>query len=109
MSRLADEAAYFGAVQNGVDSQQELIESLREQLAASQKREVMLREVLNGCHDEATQAWLDDKRETIERLDAAGFTVSFFPMEQKWLAFKDYVAASAFHDTVQQVAEELLK
>lgn len=32
MSRLADEAAYFGAVQDGVDSQQELVESLRQQL-----------------------------------------------------------------------------
>lgn len=31
-NRLADEAAYFGAVQDGVDSQQELIESLHQQL-----------------------------------------------------------------------------
>lgn len=64
--------------------------------------------IYDRCPDEKTQAWLDDKRKTIKRLDAAGFTVSFFPMEQKWMAFKGYVAASAFHDTVQQVAEELL-
>lgn len=74
MNRLASEAAYFGAVQDGVESQQELIESLRQQLvlkghqydvikasaeflaakcdeyhqklADSQKREVMLRDAL---------------------------------------------------------------
>ncbi|NMD19129.1 MAG: hypothetical protein GYA76_02445 [Verrucomicrobia bacterium] len=34
MSRLADEAAYFGAVADGVESCKEEIESLRQQLAA---------------------------------------------------------------------------
>ena len=33
MSRLADEAAYFGAVADGVESQQEEIAELRQQLA----------------------------------------------------------------------------
>ncbi len=33
MSRLADEAAYFGAVADGVESQQEEIAALRQQLA----------------------------------------------------------------------------
>jgi hypothetical protein len=46
MNRLAIEAAYFGAVQDGVESQQELIESLRQQLADSQKREALLRDAL---------------------------------------------------------------
>ena len=44
MNRLASEAAYFGAVQDGVESQQELIESLRQQLAAEIMRlEIALR------------------------------------------------------------------
>ena len=33
MSRLADEAMYFGAVADGVESQQEEIAALRQQLA----------------------------------------------------------------------------
>ena len=36
MSRIADEAMYFGAVADGVESQQEEIAALRQQLAESE-------------------------------------------------------------------------
>lgn len=57
MSRLAEEAAYFGALQDGVDSQQELVESLRRQVevlqhevdAARQSKERTLR-ILMSIH-----------------------------------------------------------
>ncbi len=45
MSRLADEAMYFGAVADGVESQQEEIAALRQQVT-------LLREALRFMHDE---------------------------------------------------------
>ena len=64
MSRLADEAAYFGAVADGVESQQEEIAALRQQLAEAQaealeqarivgmgaEREIDLRQQLAAFH-----------------------------------------------------------
>jgi len=65
--------------------------------------------IYNGCPDSETQAWLDDKEQAKQKLSDAGFTVSFFPMEQKWMGFKDYRSVSKFHDTIQGVVEELCK
>ncbi len=45
MSRLADEAMYFGAVADGVESQQEEIAELRQQLADSQEECNALRRI----------------------------------------------------------------
>jgi hypothetical protein len=65
--------------------------------------------IYDGCPDEETQAWLDAKEAAKNRLTQAGFTVAYFPMEQKWLGFKDYVPVTKFLDTIDQVAEELCK
>jgi hypothetical protein len=43
MNRLADEAAYFGALQDGVDSQRERITELEQQLAAKDEENTALK------------------------------------------------------------------
>ncbi len=69
MSLLADEAMYFGAVADGVESQQEEIAELRQQLAEAQaevleqarivgmsgEREIALRQQVGLLRDEVTR------------------------------------------------------
>jgi hypothetical protein len=62
----------------------------------------------NGCPDSALLASMLEKQATKDRLTAAGFTVTYFPVEERWMGFKDYKPVSAFHPTVQGVAHELL-
>lgn len=69
MNRLADEAAYFGAVQDGVESQQELIESLRQQLATSQKQIVMLRDAATQLLGRKRPNQTDDDPRLILEID----------------------------------------
>ena len=44
-----------------------------------------------------------------KHLEAAGFKVSYFPMEGKYMAFKDSVSVSEFHNTLQDVFYEVFK
>ena len=62
----------------------------------------------DGCPDSSYQALLDScaaARATIIKL---GYTVTYFPMEERYMAFKDFRPASAFFVTVQLLAAYLI-
>ena len=63
MNRLANEAAYFGALQDGVDSQQERIAELEQQLAAKD----------NDAKDAARYRWLRGNNNDSLIMDTLGF------------------------------------
>lgn len=66
-NRLADEAAYFGAVQDGVDSQQEIIESLRQQLANEQAHIKQLETGLDKAITQLEELKVNHKAELVMR------------------------------------------
>jgi len=63
----------------------------------------------NGCPDSELQAFLDDQELATKQLAAIGSRATFFPMEQKWMVFKDCEAITEFHDTKRQAANAALK
>ena len=64
--------------------------------------------IFNGCPDAEASAWIKANETTKNRLNAAGFAATYFPMEQKWMAFKDYLPVSDFYPTIQQLADAVL-
>jgi hypothetical protein len=70
MSRLADEAKYLGAVQDGVDSTKEELESLRQQLTQALSERNALNRVVTETEEELleSQAYADRLWETLEML-----------------------------------------
>ena len=62
----------------------------------------------NGCPDKELQALLDDQALATKELAAIGARATYFPMEQKWMVFKDYEAITEFHDTKRQAANAAL-
>ena len=66
MNRLADEAAYFGAVQDGIDSQQERITELEQQIAIRDAQLLKNADILGEAADA-----LDNKDKQIVMLRTA--------------------------------------
>lgn len=62
----------------------------------------------NGCPDSELQAILDDNELASKELAAIGARATYFPMEQKWMVFKDYKAITEFHNTKRQAANAAL-
>lgn len=63
----------------------------------------------NGCPDSELQALLDDQALATKQLAAIGARATYFPMEQKWMVFKDYEAITEFHNTKRQAANAALE
>ncbi|HEY6020840.1 MAG TPA: hypothetical protein VIY48_13360 [Candidatus Paceibacterota bacterium] len=62
----------------------------------------------NGCPDKELQAVLDDNALASKELAAIGARATYFPMEEKWMVFKDCEPISKFHDTKRQAANAVL-
>lgn len=63
----------------------------------------------NGCPDSELQAKLDDDKLAGNQLAKIGLRATYFPMEQKWMAFDcDSLAVSEFYDTKRQLADAML-
>lgn len=43
-----------------------------------------------------------------KKLAAIGARATYFPMEEKWMVFKNYKAVTGFHPTIQSAAAEAL-
>lgn len=63
----------------------------------------------NGCPDSELQAFLDDQALATKELAAIGARATYFPMEQKWMVFKDYEAITEFHNTKRQAANAAIE
>lgn len=62
-----------------------------------------------GAPDKELQARLDSISSA--RMDAVknGMTVTFFPAERQYMAFKEYKSVSGFHNHPRQALEEALR
>lgn len=63
----------------------------------------------NGCPDSKMQAVIDDQMKATKELEDIGATVTYFPMEEKWMAFKDNQAITSFHGTKREAANAVLQ
>ena len=63
----------------------------------------------NGCPDSALLSFLNDLALATEELKTIGARATYFPMEQKWMVFKDNKAITEFHETKRQAANAALK
>ena len=53
----------------------------------------------NGCPDKELQAVMDRDATAHKRAKAAGLGLTYFPAEGQWMAFKDHISVSGFHDS----------
>lgn len=61
----------------------------------------------NGCPDKELQELLDSRRETKRKIISLGFTVTYFPMEEKYIGFRNYTPVTEFCDSLQDVLKEV--
>lgn len=62
----------------------------------------------HGCPDKELKLVLDDQENARKELAKIGAHATYFPMEQKWMVFKNYESISSFHDTIRQAANSVL-
>lgn len=62
----------------------------------------------NGCPDKELQALIDDCALAAKQLDAVGARATYFPVEERWMVFRDYLQISEFHHTIRQAADAVL-
>ena len=58
----------------------------------------------NGCPDSELKTYLQVQESYKQAITAAGYSVTWFPMEEKWLVFKGYHAVSPFLNTLAEAA-----
>lgn len=63
----------------------------------------------DGCPDSELQALIDAKIKARKEIESLGYTVTYFPMEDKWMAFKNYLPATKFHNSIIEIASILKK
>lgn len=63
----------------------------------------------DGAPDSFLQAKIEREASARKKLEAAGFTVTYFPMEGEWLAFKDHRPVGNFHPTISAVLAHIPK
>ena len=62
----------------------------------------------NGCPDSEYQALIDSCTVARGALLALGYTATYFPMEERYMAFKGHRPASPFFVTIHSLADYLL-
>lgn len=58
----------------------------------------------NGCPDKELQAVLDDNAAAEIELAVFGARATYFPMEERWMVFKDYKPVTDFHSSKRLAA-----
>ena len=54
----------------------------------------------NGCPDSQLQAHIDEQNRLHKELSLRGATATYFPVEERWMIFKDYKPVTEFHTTL---------
>lgn len=57
----------------------------------------------NGCPDSQLQAWLDEQKRLHAELAGMGIKATYFPAEERWMGFKQYLPVTEFHTTLAGV------
>lgn len=55
----------------------------------------------DGCPDSELKALMDANAETERKATLAGIRLTYFPVEEMWMAFRGVKIASEFHPTRQ--------
>ena len=61
----------------------------------------------NGCPDSELKAYWDNIAKCKQEIIDLGYTVTYFPMEGKYMAFKNYRPASQFHGSLASLLATL--
>lgn len=62
----------------------------------------------DGCPDAYLQSKIDSRDKARKRLENVGLTVTYFPLEQKWMVFKCNELISDFYNSVEEAAHAVL-